>query len=83
MGLTKDYSLAIVLGFLNLLVVPENKRKFIVFSFGPIDSVVFFNIKYVLFLYLLTPFSLNVGAMDYLKDLFHISKKKILGRDTL
>ena len=40
MGLTKDYSLAIVLGFLNLLVVPENKRK-IVFSFRPIDSVVF------------------------------------------
>ena len=56
MGLTKDYSLAIVLGFLNLLVVPENKRKFIVFSFRPIDSVVFLNIKYVLFLYLLTPF---------------------------
>ena len=57
MGLTKDYySLAIVLGFLNLLVVPENKRKFIVFSFRPIDSVVFLNVKYVLFLYLLTPF---------------------------
>ena len=55
MGLTKDYySLAIVLGFLNLLVVPEtDKRKFIVFSFRPIDSVVFLKIKYVLFLYLL------------------------------
>ena len=42
MGVTKNYSLAIVLGFLNLLVVPENKRKIIVFSFRPIDSVVFF-----------------------------------------
>ena len=50
------YSLAIVLGFLNFLVVPENKRKFMVFSFWPIDSVVYLNIKYVLFLYLLTPF---------------------------
>ena len=38
MSLTKDYSLAIVLGFLNLLVVPENKRKCIVFSFRPIYS---------------------------------------------
>ena len=38
-GLTKDCSLAIVLGFLNLLVVPENKRKFIVFSFWHIDSI--------------------------------------------
>ena len=63
MGLTKDYSLTIVLGFLiifwwflKLLVVPENKRKFVVFSFRPIGSVVFLNIKYVLFLYLLTPF---------------------------
>ena len=45
MGLTKDYSLAII-RFLNLLVVPQNKRKFRVFSFRPIDSVVFFNIKY-------------------------------------
>ena len=56
MGLTKDYSLAIVLGLLNLLVVPENKRKFIVFLSDLLDSVVFLNIKYVLFLYLLTPF---------------------------
>ena len=39
-----------------LLVVPENKRKFRVFSFRPIDSVVFLNIKNLLFLYLLTPF---------------------------
>ena len=31
MGLTKDYSLAIILQFLNLLVVPENKRKFSLF----------------------------------------------------
>ena len=54
MGLTKDYSLAIVLWFFNLLVVPENKRKFIFFSFRPIESVVFLNIKHVLFLYLLT-----------------------------
>ena len=45
MSLTRDYSLAIVLWFLNLLVVPENKRKVIVFSFRPIDSVVFLNIK--------------------------------------
>ena len=43
MGLTNDYSLDIVLGFLNLLVVLENKRKFIVFSFRPINSVVFLN----------------------------------------
>ena len=33
MGLTKDYSLAIVLKFFNLLVVLENKRTLIVFSF--------------------------------------------------
>ena len=39
MGLTKDYGLAIVPG---LLVVPENKRKFIVFSFRPI---VFWTLK--------------------------------------
>ena len=44
MGLTKDYSLAIVLWFCNLLVVPENKRKFIVFSFRPVESVVFLTI---------------------------------------
>ena len=36
MGLTKDYSLAIVLGFLNLLVVPENKRKFSLFLSDPL-----------------------------------------------
>ena len=72
MGLAKDYSLAIVLMFLNplggslsLLVVPENKIKFIVSSFKPIDSVVFFNIKYVLFLLLIETFSLTFGAMDY------------------
>ena len=62
MGLTKDYSLAIVLWFLNLLVVPENKRKFIVFSFRPIDSVVFLNI--IIISLLIDPFSLNGGAMD-------------------
>ena len=74
MGLTKDYSSAIVLGFLNLLVVPENKRKFRVFSFRPIDSVVFLNIKYVLFLYLLTPFLWMLVQWTTQMHLFHISK---------
>ena len=65
MSLTTDYSLAIVLGLLNLLVVPENKRKCIVFSFRPIDSVVFLNIKCdCISSLLIDPFSLNVGAMD-------------------
>ena len=41
--------------FLKLLVVPENKRKFIVFSFRPVDSIVFLKLKYVLH-YLLTTF---------------------------
>ena len=55
MSLTKGYSLhvhvAIVPGslilwwFLILLVFPENKRKFIVFSFRPVDSIVFFKLK--------------------------------------
>ena len=63
-GLTRDYSLGIVPRFLNLLVVPENKRKFIVFSFRPIDSIVFWNLRCMISL-LIDPFSLNVGAMDY------------------
>ena len=75
MSLTKDYSLAIVLGFLNLLVVPENKRKFIVFSFRPIDSVVFLNIKYVLFLYLLTPILWMLVQWTTEMHVFHISIK--------
>ena len=58
MCLTKDYSLAIIYQFLNLLVVPENNIKFIVCSFRPIDSIVFFYL-------LIDPFSLNVGAMDH------------------
>ena len=74
MGLTKDYSLCIVLGLLNLLVVPENKRKFIVFSFRPVDSVVFLNIKYVLFLYLLTPFLWILVQWTTELHLFHIWK---------
>ena len=53
MGLIKDYSLAIVFvpGLLNLLVVPDNKRKLIVFSF--IDSIAYLEFRDVyLFLYL-------------------------------
>ena len=46
-GFTIDYNLSIALGFLNLLVVPKNKRKFKVFSLRPIDSVVCFNIKFI------------------------------------
>ena len=46
-------------------MVPENKRKFIVFSFRPIESVVFLNIKYVLFLYLLTPLLLKCISFTY------------------
>ena len=64
-GLTKDYILAIIPQFLSLLVVPENNRKSTVFSFRPIDSIVFLKLEDVLFDYLLTPFSLNVGAMDF------------------
>ena len=86
MGLAKDYSLAIVLGlmgslilwwFLKLLVVPENKRKFIVFSFRPIDSVVFLNIKYVLFLYSLTPFLWMLVQWTTEMHLFHIGQNII------
>ena len=58
----------------NLLVVPENKRKIIVFSFRPIDSVVFLNIKYVLFLYLLIPFLWMLVQWTTEMHLFHISK---------
>ena len=72
MSLAKDYSLAIVLGFLKLLVVPENKRKVVVFSFRPIDSVVFFNITFVLFLYLLTPFIGMLVQWTTEMHLFHI-----------
>ena len=72
MGLTKDYSLAFVLGFLKLLVFPEKKRKSIVFSFRPIDSVVFFNIKYVLFLYSLTPILWMLVQWTTEMHLFHI-----------
>ena len=82
MGLTKDYSLAIVLGFFNLLVV-ENKRKFIVFSFRPIESVVFLNIKYVLFLYLLTTFLWMLLRWTTEMHLFHISKENFWGKITL
>ena len=62
MGLTKDYSLAIIpmplilWWFLNLLVVPENKRTSTVFSFRPIDSIVFLKLEAVLFHYSLTLF---------------------------
>ena len=53
MGLTKDYNLAIIPHFCNLLVVPENKINFIVFSFSPIDSIVFLKLEDVLFHYLI------------------------------
>ena len=90
MGLPKDYSLAIVLGFLNPLVVPYKalggsweQEKFIVCSFRPIDSVVFLNIKYVLFLYLLTPFLWMLVQWTTEMHLFHIWKNIFLGKDTL
>ena len=65
MGLTKDYSLAIIPQFINLSVVSEekNKNKCIISSFRPIDYILFFKLEDVLFHYY--PFSLNVGAMDY------------------
>ena len=66
--------------FLNLLVVPEKKKKVIVFSFRPIDSVVFLNIK--LFHYLLTPFSWMLVQWTTEMPLFRV-KKKIGGKDTL
>ena len=59
---------------LQLLVVPENKRQFIVFSFRPIDSVVFLNIKYVLFIYLLTHFLWMLVQWTTEMHLFHITK---------
>ena len=73
MGLTKDYSLAILFSgflifwwFLNLLVVPE---KFMIFSFRLIDSVVFFNINLC---YLLTPFLWMLVQWTTEMHLFHI-----------
>ena len=77
-GLAKDYSLAIVLGFLNPLVVPENKRKFIVFSFRPID------ITNLLFLYFILTHILCM-LVQWTTDmhLFHIWQKWFLGKDTL
>ena len=56
MSLTKDYSLAIILQFLNLLGVLENNRKCIVFSFRLLDSIVYIKLEDVLFHYLLTLF---------------------------
>ena len=77
MGLTKDCSLAIVPQFLNLLVVPENKRKFIVSTFRPIDSTVFVKLRGIISL-LIDPFSLNevswytgVFTHKYLHNDFH------------
>ena len=50
MDLTKDYNLAIVPRFLNLLVVPEKKKTLLVFSFRPIGSIVFWNLKMYYFI---------------------------------
>ena len=43
MGLKKDNILAIIPQFLNPMVVPEKKN--VVFSFRPIDSIVFFKLE--------------------------------------
>ena len=60
MGLTKDNSLAIIPRFLNLMVVPETKRKCIVSSSRRIDSIVFFKLEKCVISLLIGPFSLNV-----------------------
>ena len=70
MGLTKDYSLAIVAMFLNILVVPENKRNYNCFLFSdPLISWYLWNLKTYFITYtsieFIDPFSLNGGAMDY------------------
>ena len=75
MSLTKDYILAIVPWILKLLVVPENKRKCMVFSFRPIDSIVFLKLKHVSFHYLLTLFLWLLVQWTTEMYLFHISKK--------
>ena len=59
MGLTKDFSLAIIPQFFNLLVVPGNERNLKFFSFRPIDSIVFLKLEDVLFHYFFTLFSMN------------------------
>ena len=57
-----------------LLVVPENKSKFIVFSFRPIDPVVFWTLN-MYYKYLLTPFLWMLVQWTNEMHLFHISKK--------
>ena len=79
MGPTKDHSLAIVLWFLNFWVVPENKIKFIVFSFRPIDSVVFLKLTdFFKSHYLLTPFLWMLVQWTTQMYLFHTSKNNVL-----
>ena len=83
MSLTKDYSLAIIPQFLNPLVVPENKRKCVVFSFRPIDSIVFLKLEDVLFHYRLTPFRWMWVQWTSKIYLFYMSKIIFGQRDTL
>ena len=56
------------------MVVPENKRKFIVFSFRPVDSIVFLKLRYVLFHSLLTTFLWMSVQWTSDMHLLHISK---------
>ena len=63
--------------FLNLLVVPENKRKFVVFSFRPVDSIVFLKLKCNYFFYLHVTFFSECWCNRILKCVSFTYQKNI------
>ena len=76
--MTKDYSLAIILPFWRM--DPDRKTKSEVFSFRPIDSILFLKLLRSV---IIEPLSLNCGARDYWNVSISHIEKYILGKDTL
>ena len=77
----REYNWGIVLGLLKLLVVPKNQRRFIILYFRFGSSVLFFIIKYVLFLFLIDQLSPNLGRIESKNNIWlkiHFNLKRYL-----
>ena len=80
----KKYKFAIVLRLRNIMLVPENTRKSIAFSFTLVDSVLCLKIKYICstFSLFICIFLLILGVVgNWNVALSHKVSKQILGKD--